>query len=192
MTPQTVLDFWFGAPEPRRSQLWWGKDPALDEEIRARFAGPREQAIAGQLQDWEASPRGRLALILLVDQFSRNLFRNSPRAFAHDALAQRWSLEGLELGLDRQLGALERLFFYLPLEHSEDLADQERAVALFEELVVTAPPEERAERAGYLDYARRHRAIIARFGRFPHRNDVLGRLSTPDEAAFLQQPGSSF
>src|SRR5690606_119569 len=138
---------------------------------------------------WLAPPRGRLALVILIDQFSRNLFRGDARAFAHDALARRWVSEGLDAGADRALRAIERVFFYLPLEHSESLADQQRSVALFERLCADVPPALQGTFAGYLDYAVRHRDVIVRFGRFPHRNASLGRATTPEEAEFLRQPG---
>jgi uncharacterized protein (DUF924 family) len=193
-----VLEFWFG-PDPddpatpkRQAALWWGKVPALDEQIRVRFAPLRVRAIAGELGDWLATPRGRLAAIILVDQFSRNLFRGDPESFRHDPLARRWCREGLDAGHDRVLRPVERQFLYLPLQHSEDPRDQERSVALYAALVAAVPPEARAQYRDYLRFAQRHREIIERFGRFPHRNGILGRESTPAEAAFLREPGSSF
>ena len=189
-----VLGFWFdeAATAAEASARWFGRDDAFDAAIRARFAALREEAVAGDLDAWLVDPRGRLALILLVDQFSRNLFRGDPRAFEHDPLARRWSLEGLDAGADRTLQPIERVFFYLPLEHSEALADQRRSVQLFTALRDEAPGDRRDEFDVFLDYARRHHDVIAQHGRFPHRNAVLGRTSTPAEAAYLAQPDAGF
>lgn len=187
-----VLEFWFGddpiAVPEAISRRWFRADPAFDAEIRQRFAALREQAIRGELKGWEKEPRSRLALIILVDQFSRNLFRNDPHAFEHDPLAQRWCLDGLALGHDRGLAPNERMFFYLPLEHGESLELQDRCCELFADVVKTAGPEFDEIRR----YAEKHRDIIRRFGRFPHRNQALGRRSTPEELEFLKQPGSRF
>jgi uncharacterized protein (DUF924 family) len=193
--PGAVLEFWFGTDpdaEFDRWPLWWKKDPAVDQEIAGRFAALRAQAVRGRLGAWEETPGGRLALILLVDQFSRHIFRGLPEAFAHDGLARSWCRAGIDAGQDRHLSFARRTFFYMPLEHSESLADQERCVALFDELLATATPGQRPRVAEALDFARRHRDIIRRFGRFPHRNAILGRRSTPEEAAFLLAPGSGF
>ncbi len=135
---------------------------------------------------------GWLALLLVLDQFPRNLYRNDPRAWAADAVAQRVALSGLARGDDRQLPAVQRVFAYLPLEHAEDSALQQRSVALFESLLAEAEPERRPEFENYLDYARRHREVIARFGRFPHRNAALGRPDTPEEKRYLARPGAGF
>ncbi|RYD16375.1 MAG: DUF924 domain-containing protein [Lysobacteraceae bacterium] len=189
-----MLAFWFdeAATAAEASARWFGHDDAFDTAIRARFSALREEAIASRLDAWLADPHGRLALILLVDQFSRNLFRGDPRAFEHDPLARRWSVEGIDAGADRTLQPIERVFFYLPLEHSEALADQQRSVALFTSLRDEAPAARRGEFDVFLDYARRHHHVIARHGRFPHRNAVLGRTSTAEEAAYLAQPGAGF
>jgi uncharacterized protein (DUF924 family) len=193
-----ILSFWFGddPDDPRtaarQSKLWWDKDATLDAEIGRRFGALRLRAIAGELDEWVGAPPGRLALIVLVDQFSRNLFRNDPESFRHDALALRWALDGVERGDDAKLRPIERVFFYLPLQHSEVLAHQDRSVTLYEALVAQAPAESRKSFENFLSFAKRHREIVARFGRFPHRNAILGRASTPEEQAFLKQPGSSF
>lgn len=193
-----VLEFWFGNAEDDvaviadKGALWFRGGDAVDREIRARFAGLHEEVTAGRLDGWTAVPLGRLTLVLVIDQFSRNLFRDDPRAYANDALALGWCKEALSSGADRELRPIERSFLYLPLEHSEDLADQDQAVALFTALRDEAPPETEARFEAFLDYAIRHQVIIARFGRFPHRNAVLGRDSTDEEIAFLKQPGSSF
>lgn len=192
---QDVLDFWFGsgaADIDAQAMLWWGKDPATDALIREQFAATRRRAVQGLLHKWEAQPASRLALIILVDQFSRNLFRDDARAFADDALVRGWCMDGLHLGHDRQLDPVQRVFFYLPLEHSESLDDQQRAVLLFDALVGEVDVDQRARFESFADYARRHHAVIERFGRFPHRNAALHRESTPAELEFLQQPGSSF
>ena len=196
--PSTVLDFWFGtdpddaATARAQRALWWSKNPAVDAEIRRRFAAPVQAAGFGKHDDWAANPRGRLALIVLFDQFPRNMHRGSARAFAWDGLARRLALDGIAAGADRQLRPIERIFCYLPLEHSENLAHQDRCVALYQVLAASVAPALRDTFAGYVDFAERHRAIIRRFGRFPHRNAVLGRASTAEELEFLGQPGSSF
>lgn len=193
-----VLGYWFGDASgdaeviAARGALWFDPKAEVDDGIRTRFAPLRERAIDGDLDAWLALPQGRLALVILVDQFSRNLFRGDARAFAHDALARGWVDEGLRLAAQRALRPIERVFFYLPLEHSESFADQQRSVALFTALCDEVPTALRASFDGYLDYAVRHRDIVARFGRFPHRNAVLGRASTAEEIEFLKRPGSSF
>jgi uncharacterized protein (DUF924 family) len=193
-----VLAFWFGGSGDdahileEKGALWFRAGASVDADIRARFGALHAAAVAGELDGWLASPRGRLALVILVDQFSRNLYRDDARAFAHDALARRWCDDGLAHGADRDLRAVERVFFYLPLEHSESIADQQHSVTLFERLRDVAPPPLRERFDDFFDYAVRHREVILRFGRFPHRNRVLGRASTPAEIEFLAQPGSSF
>jgi uncharacterized protein (DUF924 family) len=194
---EPVLQFWFGAGSAteiakRQAELWWGKSPATDASIRDRFAALRELAVQGELDAWEESSRGRLALILLVDQMSRNIYRDRPEAFTYDYLSQEWCLDGLDLGADEALQPIERVFFYLPLEHSESRVDQARAVALLTELAARVPEAQRELFAYYLDFAKQHQRIIERFDRFPHRNNILGRVSTAAEAAFLLEPGSSF
>ena len=196
---QPLLDFWFGDPTDdalrakRQAPLWWGKSSETDALLARRFGAQAEAAANGDLADWTDQPHGRLALILLLDQLPRNIHRGTPTAFARDPLAREQCLEGLSLGMDRQLSPLERVFFYLPLEHAESREQQARSVALFEELAAEQAHSPANETfAGFADFARRHQVIIERFGRFPHRNDILGRTSTPEEAAFLQQPGSGF
>ena len=197
-TPDTLHAFWFGtSPQDAeviasQSALWWQKQPAVDTEIRKRFAPLVERAATGELDSWLGELRGRLALILLTDQFPRNIWRDQAAAFAFDVLALRWAKEALALGLDTRARAIERVFLYLPLEHSENLADQQHAVRLFEALAASVSTELRPAFDGFLDYARRHLEIIDRFGRFPHRNAALGRETTAAEAEFLRQPGSRF
>jgi uncharacterized protein (DUF924 family) len=193
-----LLDFWFGeesddaAVAKAQAELWWGRSAATDELLQASFGAAASSAAAGILDHWTGSPRGRLALILLLDQLPRAIHRASPAAFAQDLDARRVAEQGLESGADKLLRPIERLFFYLPFEHSEDLEDQDRSVALFRDLAASVAPEHKATFAEFVDYALRHREIVARFGRFPHRNAILGRESTPEEKAFLEQPGSSF
>ena len=198
MTPEIVLDFWFGSnPEDaavakERADLWWGKNKAMDEEIRRRFETWVILAVSDQCKDWLVNARGRLALILLADQFPRNIYRDTAKAFSCDEKALTWCIDGLELKLDRQLRPIERVFFYLPLEHAEAMEHQDLSVKLFRELVSDVPETQRATFEEYLDFAIRHRQIIERFGRFPHRNQILGRKATEDELAFLKEAGSSF
>jgi uncharacterized protein (DUF924 family) len=195
---EAILDFWFGEnPDDgvvakEKSALWWSKNPEIDGEIRQRFESSMIRAAAGELSDWQWTAEGRLALILLTDQFPRNIYRDSPGAFAHDSKALAWALEGIGQGMDIKLRPIERVFFYLPLEHSEALEHQEQAVMQFRKLVDAVGADRKDIFAEYLDFAVRHRDIIARFGRFPHRNKILGRQSTPAELAFLAEPGSSF
>lgn len=186
-----LSDFWFGEledgyPRESRQALWFGGGVEVDEDIRRRFGDAVERALDGGFSDWEGDPRGELALVLLLDQLPRNIHRGSARAFAGDARARRIVTRALAAGRDRLLAPVERSFFYLPLEHSEQLADLERCVALYKELLALAPPERRADAQANLDYAIRHRNIIARFGRYPHRNEVLGRISTDAERDWLQ------
>jgi uncharacterized protein (DUF924 family) len=180
-----VLDFWFGDAGKSRPE-WFRKDPAFDSEIRSRFGALHAEAAAGGLAGWESAPRSALALLIVLDQFSRNLFRGDARAFAQDARAQRVADKVLERGWHRELQPLERQFLYLPFEHAEDLARQDRSVALFEELQASPGME------GIARWAVKHREVIQRFGRFPHRNKALGRISTPEEEAFILTPGSGF
>jgi uncharacterized protein (DUF924 family) len=195
---ERILAYWFG-PDPddagiakEKKRIWWDADPAIDAEIRARFGDLVEAASRNELADWAETPRGLLALILLTDQFPRNIHRRTPLAFAFDSAARTYCKHGIVRGFDVQLRPIERVFHYLPLEHSEVLDDQHESVRLFSELAQFAPPEQKDLYAGYLKYAERHRDIIARFGRFSHRNRILGRPSTAEEEEFLRQPGSSF
>jgi uncharacterized protein (DUF924 family) len=194
---EPVLQFWFGdenSPEAakRQAELWWGKSPETDAIIRGRFSALRELAVQGELDAWEQTSRGRLALIILVDQMSRNILRDQLEAFTYDYLAQEWCLDGLDLGADEELQPIERVFFYLPLEHSESRVDQARSIVMFSELAKVVPAIHRGLFDYYLDFAKQHQVIIERFGRFPHRNNVLGRASTSEEIEFLKAPGSSF
>ena len=188
---QDVLDFWFLPPDNRdygqaRGE-WFRKDDAFDAHIRARFGTLIDAAIEGGLRAWEATPHGALARLIVLDQLTRNVYRGTPRAFAGDAQALALAVALTQAGQDQQLPPMLRAFAYLPFEHAEDLAMQARAVELFQLLSQAQPGFD-----GMLDYAQRHQEVIARFGRFPHRNAMLGRPSTPEEVEFLRQPGSSF
>jgi uncharacterized protein (DUF924 family) len=184
-----VLAFWF---DPAHHGQWYASNPVFDALIRERFAPQLTSAEAGKLADWSVTPSGWLALLIVLDQFSRNLYRDDPRAWAQDLHAQQLALSGIEEGFDRQLPPIQRVFAYMPLEHAEDRGLQQRSVALFEALCNEAPADERNRYGDYLNYARRHEAVIARFGRFPHRNAVLGRVSTQEELAYLAEPGAGF
>ena len=190
MTPEYVLDFWFGAQgsaeRGHSRDIWFKKDAAFDAGLHARFGALHSDARAGHLQAWEAQGKSALALIIVLDQFSRNMFRGQPESFAGDAAALRLARQVVTRGWDSGLLPVMRQFVYLPFEHSENLADQDESVRLFT-LLAKQP-----EQAGLLEWADQHREIIRRFGRFPHRNAILGRDSTPDEIAFLETPGSSF
>jgi len=196
---QAVRTFWFGdvdgddlAVASRQSTLWWSKNPALDLQIRQRFESTLQAAREQQLSAWESTPQGVLALVILHDQLPRNMYRDTPRSFAFDEPARRFCRLGLRAGFYAVLRPIERSFLHLPLTHSELLADQEQAVTLAAALAEQVDASQKELFAGYLSFAVRHRDIIARFGRFPHRNQILQRQSTSQELAFLQQPGSSF
>ena len=192
MQAQDVLDFWFlpvGDPGYGKARPeWFRKDPAFDAQIRERFGSLVAQALAGGLREWDMEgPQGALARILVLDQFTRNAHRDAPESFAGDTLALLAAQALVDSGADQQLSPFQRAFAYLPYEHAEDARMQERAVDLFARLA--------AENEGFtemLDYAHRHRGVIARFKRFPHRNPILGRASTADELHYLGQPGAGF
>lgn len=190
---QSVLTFWFGEPGSpessysQRRRLWFLKSEETDETIRQEFMPLYVQAATGELDSWDTDAESCLALLLILDQFPRHMFRDMPRAFATDAKALAIAKYAVNRGMDEALSPVQRLFMYLPIEHSENLEDQHRSVALIETIKNLDADLEDA-----YDYALRHRDVIQRFGRFPHRNDVLGRESTPEELEFLQQPGSRF
>jgi len=180
ITPDEVLAFWFDGDPASHRDVWFQKDPEFDAAC-AHFATALRDAKAGAYDHWTTTPHGTLALIILLDQFSRNLHRNSPEAYAADTKARQIARAAIAAGVDQSLGPVERSFVYLPFEHSEDLADQEEAVRLFHALG-----------GEYADYANHHRDVIRRFGRFPQRNAVLGRVSTQEELAYLAEPGTGF
>jgi len=188
---EAVLEFWFGAPgSPELGtarKAWFTKDAAFDATLRDRFGALIERALRGELEAWSDAPRPALAQILLLDQFTRNAFRSTPRAFAGDARALAAASRMVGARQDESLPTFMRGFVYLPFEHAEAMAMQDEAIRLFGRLVCEAP-----EQADLLDYAHRHREVIRRFGRFPHRNDILGRQSTAEEIGFVKQPGSGF
>ncbi|KQO44436.1 DUF924 domain-containing protein [Pseudomonas chengduensis] len=195
---QPLLDWWFGAEgsatevAAARQGLWFGKRDSQDREAEARFGALVEQALAGELQGWTDDPQGWLAQLILLDQLPRMIFRDTPRAFAGDSRARPLLQEGLERGWDLRLTPIQRVFAYLVFEHAEDLPLQDRAVELFADLLSEAAVDERPLFANFLDFAERHQRVIARFGRFPHRNAILGRGCTDEEQAFLREPGSRF
>lgn len=193
---QEILEFWFGSldqPVPvEKKKMWWTKSDATDGEIRTRFEETLQAAARGEYDAWKETPQGALALILLFDQFSRNIYRGTPQAFAQDHLALELARSMVESGQDQALPTLQRTFVYMPFEHAEDLDAQRRCLDLFACLVEDAPATHKEQCLDYHGYAQRHHEIIERFGRFPHRNKILGRDSTPEEVEFLKQPGSSF
>jgi uncharacterized protein (DUF924 family) len=176
-----ILDFWF---EETLAPQWFQVNPAFDEAIRTRFSDAYDKGLRGILDDWKNDSDGCLALCLLLDQFPRNMFRGSPRAFEGDSKAIVIAKYALSKGFDQVLVPVKRRFLYLPFEHSENLSDQRKCVELFEKMKKDDP-------LGY-DYAQRHLKVIEKFGRFPHRNQILGRMSTPEEKAYLAQPGAGF
>ncbi|HBE16808.1 MAG TPA: DUF924 domain-containing protein [Cyanobacteria bacterium UBA11149] len=187
---QEIIEFWFGkVDEPeygKPRQVWFTKNPEFDEEVRSRFMTDYQEAASGKLERWKDSALSCLALIIVLDQFPRNMFRDRPEAFATDSHALDVGKHAVACGFDRDLLPLQRWFIYLPFEHSENLEDQYQSVNLFSTL--QDDPQSKLS----IKYAYRHLEVIERFGRFPHRNRILGRETTPEEAEFLQQPGSSF
>ena len=186
----TVIDFWFGQPEEklygRPQKFWFIKEQKFDQQVRSLFLETYQQAAQGKLIQWQQQALSCLALIIVLDQFPRNMFRDSPRSFINDSQALEVAKSAMTNGFDRQLLPVQRWFMYLPFEHSENLADQQTAVKLFE--TIRDDPDSQTT----IDYAYRHLQVIERFGRFPHRNQILGRESTPAEKEFLKQPGSKF
>jgi len=195
---QELLDWWFGPGDRAcdivrdRHRLWFGYRPEQDEEARQRFGRLCDEAARGGLDDWSRSDPGWLALILLLDQLPRMIHRGTPRVFAGDDRAQQLVHAGMEQGRDRALSPIQRVFVYLVLEHAEHLPDQELAVMQFTVLRDLADEQDRPAFDEFLDYAERHREVIRRFGRFPHRNAILGRLSSEAERDYLARPGAGF
>ena len=195
---QPLLEWWFGSAETPddvaadKGKLWFGKRDSQDLEAQTRFGDWVEQALAGGLTDWAQRPEGWLALVLLLDQLPRMIFRDTPKSFSGDLRAQALVAQGISADFDRQLRPIQRVFIYLVFEHCENLAVQNEAVSRFIDLVAEQPEADRRVFADNLDYAERHQKVIARFGRFPHRNRVLGRESTAEEIEFLSGPGSRF
>ena len=179
MQPETIIKFWF---EEISTQAWFKKDETFDKELIERFSAIHYAAIKGELFNWRVTPEGRLAEIIILDQFSRNMFRDTPEAFAYDSLALILAQETISLKQDQQIPKEKRSFLYMPFMHSESLLIHEAGLVLFTEM----------GNEGTLEYEKKHKVIIDKFGRYPHRNELLGRESTEAELEFLQQPGSSF
>lgn len=195
---EAVLSFWFrdsGASAPkidRRMDTWFGSDPAFDAEIQESFGDDVDKATRGELDHWATTPRGRLALILLIDQFRRNLFRGTAEAFSADSKALKLCLEGAIQGQDQGLDAIQRAFFYMPLQHAESMKVQTKSVALFNQLAEAVSPTFRETFLTIAHFAELHHDIVAQFGRFPHRNAILGRENTPAENEFLSGDSPDF
>lgn len=179
MTADDVLNFWFKEID---QSAWWKKDKDFDALILDRFEFVHEKAVQGELFEWRLTPKGSLAEIIILDQFSRNMFRDTPRAFAYDGMALVLSQEAITAEFDRELSAVENSFLFMPFMHSESALIHDLAVALYTRIGIQSN----------LDYELKHKAVIDRFGRYPHRNEILGRTSTDEELSFLNEPGSSF
>lgn len=191
-----ILDFWFGRLEggftkKNRGSLWYLGGEETDTRIREEFGFLVEKAAHKKLDEWKTTPEGRLALIILLDQFTRNMYRKTKQAFQHDSYAQELCREGIEKGQDKKLPFIQRLFFYHPLEHSENLEDQELGVKMMAKVREEVPEAFKKRVQKFVDYAKQHRDIIKRFGRFPHRNKVMERISTKEERDYLKE-GSRF
>jgi len=193
-----VLEYWFGdtvknlARVPDRMDFWFGASPATDAEILTRWGELVEAASEGRLDAWTPSPRGRLAVLLLLDQFRRSIYRGTPEAFRRDGRARYLMRDGVSRMMDLKLSPIERVFFYMPLQHSESLDDQELGVDRFLQVEREVASEYQVTFAGFRKYAQLHRDIVARFGRFPHRNAILGRRDTPDERVWLAGAAETF
>lgn len=185
-----IYGFWFGAPGTKGNgdvrDIWFGGGPSVDREIRRRFLRPYEEAVAGEFSGWTSGARSWISLIVLLDQFPRNIFRGDEMSFAADPLARQYAHRLIASPIHEELMTVEKVFAYLPLEHSEDIEDQEKCVALFRAI----DPHDKKEE--WIDFAVQHHDIIRRFGRFPHRNDILGRADTPDEEAWLASSDQRF
>jgi uncharacterized protein (DUF924 family) len=193
--PEDVLYFWLGFPgDPplRNVERWWKQDAEFDQECRTRFGSLVDAGARGELAEWRATPHGRIALVILFDQLSRNIYRSTPRAFAQDGLARDVALESIAKGDEHTFSPIERSFLYMPFVHAEDVGLQHQSVASWTRLVAQAPSDLKKYLERGLSSAKQHEEIIERFGRFPHRNAILGRTSTKEEASFLKTPGSSF
>jgi len=193
-----LLDWWFGSSDAPtqaardKGKLWFGKKKSQDTDAQNRFGGLVEQALNGGLSEWTATPQGWLALVLLLDQLPRMIYRDTPKAYSGDKRAQEQVQHGLRLERDLALTPLQRTFIYLVLEHTETPAAQDEAIKRFTALLDLLPSTDREYFTQTLDYARKHQVVVKRFGRFPHRNAVLGRESTAEEVEFLKRPGSRF
>lgn len=195
---ESLLRYWFGETKyereyfDERMSIWFGKSDSVDADLRIRFGSWFDELERTGLPAWRQTPQGLLGLVILTDQVSRNIFRNTPRAFHYDTIAETIAMDLISQNLDLRYEPVERMFLYLPLEHSENEAHQEISVQKFSDLARESLPSLRPYFNEALDYARKHREIIGRFGRFPHRNRILDRTTTPQEKSFLREPGSSF
>ena len=195
---QNVLTYWFGNCTGNldvineKSGLWWKKDESLDNDIKHRFGPDLHRLKNGELTAWGSSTQAQLAMIILADQFSRNIYRNTPESFAVDPLVVSMTIEGMDTGKDLKLRLVERIFFYMPLMHAESIELQDKSVDKFTDCMNESTETEKKSFHNNLEYAIKHREIVERFGRFPHRNKILDRESTLEEIEFLKQPGSSF
>ena len=196
--PEAVLEKWFGPessrefpPDSIRAQ-WWAKNNSFDAELRRDYGSALEQGVSGELESWRSTALGCVALIVLFDQFARNIHRGKAEMYRYDPLAVELSKTMIEEGSDQKIGFFERLFVYMPLMHAESLQDQKQCIEKIDELADEATDPAKSIFSSNLKYAYQHKEIVARFGRFPHRNAILGRDSTPEELEFLRQPGSSF
>ncbi len=201
MDIKQVLHFWFGpkitVKTPKnQARLWWSKQPEVDQRIRQKFEVGLQNLMSGKHKDWLQTAQGRLAAIIVLDQFSRNIYRDTCQAFTQDSLALTWCLEGMERQQDLELAPIQRVFFYLPLEHSEELAMQNLSCQKFAELLDDSIKIQGVSRDGdfeeFYRYAESHRDVIKKFGRYPHRNRILGRMDTEEETKYLNTPGSGF
>ncbi|MFD2180091.1 DUF924 family protein [Veronia pacifica] len=197
MDKNEILHFWFGELEgdvtkENRQKLWFTGGQDVDQQIKDKFQDIVSQAGQGKLTEWMDTPEGMLALIVLLDQFTRNIYRGIGAAFRHDEFALAICKKGLAKGFDSRLPAIQRVFFYLPLEHSESLEDQEESLFRFSQLAKLVAPEHKAVFENFFDFAKKHHDIIAQFGRFPHRNSTLGRLSSEEEIRWLNEGGARF
>jgi uncharacterized protein (DUF924 family) len=197
-TVEEILSWWFGDMDGPHDMdmsklpMWFMGGPDFDREVRERWGEPVERAMRGELDEWAETPRGRLALVLLLDQLTRNVFRGSARSFEADPKALALVLEGIERGHDTELRTVERQFLYMPLMHAEDRDVAERSVAIARALRDALPEDVRPRFQGYVDHAEKHAAIVRQFGRYPHRNEVLGRESSEEELAFMKEKGRGF
>ncbi len=198
VSPNDVLNYWFGPIGSikeivdTRNAIWWSKNDAVDQEITHRFKQTVDDVFCGKSNNWLDTNEGTLASIICLDQFPRNIYRGTPKSFSYDGRALEMAKQAVSAELDMGLEPIFRVFIYIPFEHSENLSDQNRAVSLFDKLGEEAGAEFKMVFDNYIAYAVRHQAVIERFGRFPHRNAILGRDSTDEELKFLKQPGSSF
>jgi len=198
MRTEEILQYWFreldqdGCASEETAKRWFRGGEEVDKEITGLFSDDYQAIVDGQREDWLKTPRGRLAYIIVLDQFARNMFRGTPGMYAADPIAVRVCKEGIEAGADKLLRTDERAFFYMPLMHWEEMHEQDMCVKMFEGLLEDAPTAAKEAIARNLEYAHKHRVIVERFGRYPHRNDILGRECSHEEQEFLKEPGSSF